>query len=317
MTVFCFAGCADKDNSPSADTGNDDSTKTLNVVCTMFPQYDWVRNIAGENLENINLTLLLDSGTDLHSYAPTPEDIVKISKADIFIHIGGESDKWVDGTLASANNPDLKVVNLMSLLGDDIYKVEAAAGVQQHKHEDGSHHHVYDEHIWLSPKKAIILCEAVKDALIEKDPDNKEIYEKNYNEYNEKLVALDKDYEDAVKNGTRDTVLVADRFPFVYLMNDYGIKHYAAFAGCSTESDASFETIKFLAEKTNELGLKVILITETGDETVANTIRESTSTKDQEILVLDALQSVTREKLSTSYYDVMEKNLEVIKQALK
>lgn len=289
----------------------------LNIVCTVFPYYDWVRNIT-EGAENVNVTLLLDSGTDLHSYQPTAADIVTITSSDIFIYTGGESDKWVDDVLKTSSDSSVTVIDLIESLPEtELYCVEAIGEEEEHEHEEGEeHNHTYDEHIWLSIKNSIKYAEIIKNALTEKNGENKEIYEANCKRYIEKLDELNKSYEAKISSAAKDTVIFADRFPFIYLMKDYNINYYAAFSGCSAESEASFETVTALAQKTDELGLSYILISETSDGSVANTVKNSTMSKDQQILTLNALQSVTKDKLSCSYIEVMSDNLDILITAL-
>ncbi len=305
MISCVFTGC----------TNNESNDAKLNIVCTMFPQYDWARNIAGE-AENVNIMLLLDSGTDLHSYQPTAADIVTISSADVFIYIGGDSDKWVGEVLETSKNEDTLVINLMESLGEEnLYCAEEIA--EEHSHEaEEEHNHTHDEHIWLSVKNALRLTKIIAAAIIEKDPENKGTYEENLTSYVKKLDALDKAYEGELLTSENKTLVFADRFPFIYLAKDYGLTCHAAFSGCSAESEASFETVTRLAGKIDELELSYILITETSDGSVANTVKNSTKAKDQQILTLNSLQSVTKDKLSLSYIEVMNENLNVIKTAL-
>ncbi len=287
----------------------------LNVVCTVFPQYDWTRSIIGD-VEGISLTLLLDSGTDLHSYQPTAEDIVTISEADIFIYTGGESDKWVEEVLNTSKNEKTQVINLMESLGEDnLYCVESIGEV--HEHEDGEeHNHTHDEHIWLSLKNASLISELICNVLSENDAEYKEAYELNLRAYSEKLSALNKRYENMVANADKNTVVVADRFPFIYLVKDYGILYHAAFSGCSAESEASFETVKRLAQEIDINELNYIIITETSDGSVANTVKNATQKKNQEILTINSIQSVTKDKLNTTYLEIMEENLITLSLAL-
>ena len=282
----------------------------LNVVCTVFPQFDWARNVIGD-VKGVSLSVLLDSGTDLHSYQPTAEDIITISEADIFIFTGGESDKWVEEVLKASENEDALVINLMECIGEEnLYCPEI------HAHEEEGHEHAHDEHIWLSLRNASLITKIICDALISLDEENKEAYELNLASYNEKLTALDKRYENMVNNADKNTVVVADRFPFVYLMKDYGINYHAAFSGCSAESEASFETVKRLAQETDIAELNYIIITETSDGSVAKTVKDATKSKNQEILTLNSMQSVTKDKLESSYLTIMEDNLIILSYAL-
>lgn len=391
---FCFliaagvlSGCGKAISSSEAGTSTTETEKPLKVVTTIFPEYDWVRQILGERAGNAELTMLLDNGVDLHSYQPTADDIIKISDCDLFVYVGGESDGWVEDALKEATNKNMKVINLLDVLKDTVKTEEAVPGMQA---EEGHNHGVadfadsdvkdrelsdwngewqsaypyildgtldpvmekkaesgtktaeeykdssamtgaeiademleheekeYDEHVWLSAKNAGTLCNAIAAALEEIDPANKEIYAANAKSYQEKLSALDAEYQSAVDNAARKTVLFGDRFPFRYLVDDYGLSYYAAFAGCSAESEASFETISFLAHKVDELNLPCVLTIEGAKHKIAETIVQNTVEKNQKILTLDSMQSTTTTDVEngTTYLSVMEDNLDILKQAL-
>ena len=500
MVVGLLAGCGKKN---AAETGESDSNK-LSVVTTIFPEYDWVKEILGDKAESTDLTMLLDNGVDLHSYQPTADDLVKISDCDLFVYVGGESDKWVDDALKEATNKDMKVIDLLEVLGDSVKTEETVEGMQETEHahdhskevstfedhevqdrslsdwagswqsaypfaldgtlddafaamaeegemtadeyktyyqngyktditniniegdhiaftyEDGKkvgsdykyigyyiqnsrrfpgiapcrsararfeavdrtsgapiyiefndhmiesaaaeHFHIRmsnesfdaivdpekswptffpadmtgedlcehmeghghdhgeekDEHVWLSLKNAKTLVGAIADALQELDPDNKDTYAANASAYIEKLSALDGAYQSAVDGAARKTVLFGDRFPFRYLVDDYGLSYYAAFAGCSAESEASFETLSFLAKKVDELKLPCVLTIEGKNHKIAETIVENTAEKNQKILTMDSMQSTTSEDVAngTAYLSVMEQNLSMLKEAL-
>ena len=494
LAAGCLSACGQK-NSNSSTQADDNNSDQIKVVTTIFPEYDWVKEIAGEEAANMDLTMLLDNGVDLHSYQPTADDILKISDCDLFVYVGGESDEWVEDALKEAVNKDMQVINLLDVLKDSIKTEEAMPGMQAeegHNHgyshfddsdvedrtlsdwdgdwqsvypylqdgvldevmekkaesgektaeeykeyyengyktdvsqitidaenntmcfvkngvtskatyeykgyqiydyESGSrgvryffeatggdadapkyvqfsdhgiapgkaeHFHIYagndgfdalseemenwptyypadmsgteiaedmleheekeyDEHVWLSLKNAQTLCKAIAEALETADPDHKDTYATNVDAYLEKLSSLDGQYQDAVANASQKTLLFGDRFPFRYMVDDYGLKYYAAFAGCSAESEASFETISFLAKKVDELGLKNIMTIENSDQKIAKTIRDNTKDKNQEILSLDSMQSTTSEdvKNGTTYLSVMESNLDVLKKAMQ
>ena len=493
MAVGLLAGCGKKN---AAEKGESDSNK-LSVVTTIFPEYDWVKEILGDKAGSTDLTMLLSSGVDLHSYQPTADDIVKISDCDLFVYVGGESDGWVESVLKNADNKNVKVINLLNVLGDSVKTEETVEGMQETEHahdhskevstfedhevqdrslsdwagswqsaypfaldgtlddafaamaeegemtadeyktyyqngyktditniniegdhiaftyEDGKkvgsdykyigyyiqnwstgtkaamyrfeavdrtsgapiyiefndhmiesaapeHFHIRmsnesfdaivdpekswptffpadmtgedlcehmeghgheeeaDEHVWLSLKNAKTLVRAISDALQELDPDNKDAYAANAAAYIEKLSALDGAYQSAVDGAARKTVLFGDRFPFRYLVDDYGLRYYAAFAGCSAESEASFETVSFLAKKVDKLGLPCVLTIEGKNHKIAETIVENTAEKNQKILTMDSMQSTTSEDVTngTTYLSVMEQNLSVLKEAL-
>ena len=292
----------------------------LKIVTTIFPEYDWVMNVLGDKKDTAKVTLLLDSGVDLHSYQPTPKDIVTISKCDLFIYVGGESDGWVEGALAQATNKNMKTINLMDVLGDAVKEEEVIEGMEGEEEEGEEEEEVeYDEHVWLSMKNAQVLVNEISKSLGEIDQENASYYQSNAASYVNSLKTLDSSYTQAVNAGSKKTVLFADRFPFRYLVDDYNLKYYAAFVGCSAETEASFETIKFLANKVDELGLKVIFKIESSDGSIANTVKNATTSKNQTILTMDSIQSAsTKEyKEGRNYLSIMEQNLVALKEALK
>ena len=308
MTSFLSA-CSEK----KEDAGE----KKIKIVTTIFPEYDWVRNIVGAENETIEVDLLVDSGADLHSFQPTAEDILKISTCDLFVYVGGESDEWVNDVLRDAMNKDMKVVNLLESLGDSVKQEEVIEGMQEeeHDHEEGE----YDEHVWLSLRNASKLVKVISEAIVSIDPDNQNTYEENTAAYLEKVKALDKEYQEVTKKAEVKTLLFADRFPFRYMVDDYGLNYYAVFVGCSAETEASFETMSFLTNKVDELGLSSIMAIESSDQKIAKTVKENSKTKDQQILAMDSMQSVTAKDVAdgTTYLSIMEENLSVLKDALK
>lgn len=320
MMTVALAGCG------QSDVSKDDR---LSIVATIFPEYDWVMNILGDKAGDADVTMLLDNGVDLHSYQPTADDIIKISTCDVFIYVGGESDEWVEDALKEATNKDMIVINLLDSLGDAVKEEEVVEGMeeedhdQEEGHEDEEHDHEegpeYDEHVWLSLKNAEILVNAIKDALGKADADNAEGYASNAAAYIEKLNALDVEYQTAVDAANKKTILFGDRFPFRYLTDDYGLSYYAAFVGCSAETEASFETVAFLAGKVDELGLSSVLTLEGTDHKIAETVVSTTSAKSARILSMDSMQSTTSAdvKNGASYLSIMEQNLEVLKEALQ
>ncbi|MBQ3356790.1 MAG: zinc ABC transporter substrate-binding protein [Oscillospiraceae bacterium] len=510
MLLGVMTGCADEPATPAPPqpdsvTSEQNPTdapveKKLNIVTTIFPEYDWVKQILGDQADRADITMLLDNGVDLHSYQPTADDIVKISTCDMFVYVGGESDEWVEDVLAEAQNKDMVVVNLLEVLGDKVKAEEVKEGMEadhdhehEHEHEEieeediqdralsefegewsslipllesgaleayveheaeedgastdevleelaekwacdavtiaidgstitftyvdgtsesaeysyagyvpvraedgditsvryqfeadadgapkyvqfndhghepadevehfhvwfgdesfdallnaasnpffvpasasseevleelmGGHHHEEeeeesDEHVWLSLRNAAALCDYLSSKLCELDADNAEAYAANTDAYVAKLNALDADYQAAVDAASVKTLLFGDRFPFRYLTDDYGLDYYAAFVGCSAETEASFETIVFLANKVDELGLRAILQIESADGRIAQTIRDTTAAKDQAILTMDSMQSTTSADVANgaSYLTIMEQNLAVLAEALK
>ena len=305
LALGLLAGCS----APSAAGGK------LSIVTTIFPEYDWVMNVLGDKASDADVTLLLDDGADLHSYQPTAQDIITIASCDVFIYVGGESDAWVDDALKESVNPDMIVLNLMDALGDAAKEEQIVEGMQgEQEDEEGP---AYDEHVWLSLKNAQTLVSAISDALSEADAENADAYRENAVAYCEQLAALDAQYAQTVAAGAKDTLLVPDRFPFRYLTDDYDLNYYAAFVGCSAETEASFETLVFLSEKLDALQLPAVIVTESSDQKLAATVIKQGNT-DADILVLDSMQSVTADDIrgGTTYLDIMEQNLNVLKQAL-
>ena len=339
-TAALLSACAFT-SAQAAESGD-----PFQIVTTIFPEYDWVTNILGENPAGAEVTMLLDNGVDLHSYQPTAIDILNISTCDLFIYVGGESDDWVDDALQEAVNKDMIVLNLLDVLGDSVKAEEMVDGMQETEHDHGDdddhdadehdedehdadeheHEHEhdeddieYDEHVWLSLRNAAALVGKISDAIAQIDQENADLYQANASAYIEKLNALDAEYQAAVDAASYHTLLFADRFPFRYLTDDYGLEYYAAFAGCSAETEASFETITFLSQKTDELSLPVVMTIEGTSHRIAETVVQNTQTKDQQILTMDSIQSTTLKDVQNgaSYLSIMEHNLDVLKEALK
>lgn len=486
IALLCLFGCSNITSQQN---------EKLQIVTTIFPAYDWVKEVLGGNTDYAELTLLLDNGVDLHSYQPTADDLIKISTCDMFIYVGGESDRWVEDALKNATNKDMVVINLMETLGDSVKEEEMVEGMQETEHhhsheesfadedvkdrilsefdgvwkslyplllngdldeycehkaeedednattketyiekykkswasdtneisidgntitftyEDGNtrsaeytyagynvkksdsgsmsvryqfqtesndapkyvqfndhgfkpgkveHFHIYfgddsfealmdsktnpyfvpstftteevlgslmehsheghsDEHVWLSLKNAKVLCQAIAAKIAEVDPEHKDGYSANMEAYIAKLSELDAKYKVVVDNATKKTVLFGDRFPFRYLVDDYNLDYYAAFSGCSAETEASFETIIFLSNRIDDLGLNTVLTIDDTQHKIAETIVSNTKSKNQQVLIMDSMQSTTSNDVNngTTYLSIMEGNLEVLKYALK
>ena len=350
---------SNKSASTASETKTDDTNKKLSVVCTIFPEYDWIRELVGDKKDNYEITYLMDKGVDLHSYQPTAEDIAKIANCDLFVYVGGESDGWVKDALKESKNDKMQVVNLLEALGNNVKEEEVVEGMQEedehdhdhgkkedadhdhehkedadhdhehkddadhdHDHDEDGHHHdevEYDEHVWLSLRNASSLVNELAARLQIIDPENKDYYAGTAAEYTSKLGDLDSRYLAAVKKAKNKTVLFGDRFPFRYLVDDYGLKYYAAFVGCSAETEASFETVAFLAKKADELKLNNVLVIENSDQKIAKKIVETTKAKDQKIVEMNSMQSVTADQIAdgATYLGIMEANLKALEAALK
>jgi zinc transport system substrate-binding protein len=320
---------------------------TLRIVCTIFPIWDWTRQVLGDQLSDVELILLQKTGTDLHSFQPSAQDFVSLSTADVLIYNGGVSDAWVEAAIRQSQNPDLRTLNLMDALGDRAQPDTLVEGMQptEHNHEHGheedadhdheheheedtnhKHEHEHhdesahtDEHIWLSVKNAQVLVEAIRDALCEADGEHAAAYAQNAQVYLEKLQALDVQYAQVVANVEHPALLFGDRFPFRYLMADYGIDYYAAFSGCSAEAEASFQTIAFLAGKVDELKLSSVIRLDGSDGRIAQAVVNATTARNQQVLVLDSMQSITWHDVEQgqTYLSIMEKNLDTLKTAFQ
>lgn len=339
VAIMMVLGCAKKEStgsseaesgssvteSSSAAESNSEETKKLSIVTTIFPAYDWVKQVVGDN-KNVEISFLIDKGVDLHSYQASAADIAKITDSDLFVYVGGESDDWAEDIIKE--NPNLKYINMVDSIGEAALAEELVEGMQdeeehdyegeEHAHEEGEHEEgeeEIDEHVWLSIKNAETIVSAIEAKLAEIDPDNKAEYEKNANDYLAKLDELDKEYKDTLSSIQNKTIIVGDRFPFRYLVNEYGIKYYAAFKGCDAGSEASFETVKFLANKMDELNMTDIFIIDGSKGDLAKTIVDNTKDKNAKVLVLDSMQS-TKSSDNASYLDIMKKNLEVLKEVL-
>lgn len=297
------------------------ATGKLSVVTTVFPVYDWAKEVIGDNTDNVELTMLLDNGIDLHSYQPSADDMAKIAACDMFIYVGGESDKWAEDALVTATNKDMIAINVIDVLGDAVVAEEILDGMEhEHKEHENQEHendNKADEHVWLSLQNAKTVCTHIAQQLCVIDADNASDYTANAENYNLKLSALNAEYQEAVDSAAYDTLLFADRFPFRYLVDDYGLSYYAAFSGCSAETEASVETIAFLAQKVAELNLPAVIIIDGSDGSIASTVIE-TAGGNHSVLTLNSLQSVTSADIANGadYLSIMQDNLEVLKDVL-
>ena len=318
-----------------------------NIVCTIYPEYEWLLKVLGDDAENYNIRLLLDGSTEIHSYQPTAADIAAISDCDLLIYVGGEGDKWIEDVLENKTNKNMKIIKLLDCLGERALEEEVVEGMQEslfgHEHGDeksdadthehthdescghdveNTDHHkhegVYDEHVWLSLKNARIFVEAIEKCVSELWPEKATKFFNNAKTYIESIDALDGEYAKLVEDADLNTLLFADRFPFRYLTEDYGLKYYAAFSGCSADAEASFETVVFLAEKVKAGKIPTVLILESSNETLAETVISTADCEEIEILVLDSMQFDTGawEEQGFDYLGIMESNLEVLKKAL-
>lgn len=314
-----FFGCAEspRDEKP-------------HVVCTVFPVYDWVKNLTGELAE---VTLLADNGTDLHSYQPTVSELVEIAECDLVIFVGGASDLWLYDALQNEGNPARKTLRLLDVLGDAAL-VETNEGIlspkQAHEHEHAHTSHAQthaecakdyldaDEHVWLSLQNARVLCEAIARELCELDTTHTVAYTEAQKAYDVQLATLDAAFLETVQNARKSVVLIADRFPFLYLARDYHLQYIAAFSGCSAEAELSLTTVIALAAELDKMQLDTVLILDGSAPVFAQTVIDASHQTHCRILRLYAMQSVTRKQLAAhmTYLSCMEANRSVLEQAL-
>ena len=331
--LFSLFACGDAPKSKIAKESK------LSIVATIYPEYAWAKEILGSRFNSVKLELLMKNGVDLHSYKPTAQDIAKIASADMVIYVGGESDEWIEKVLEATPKKGRSEINLMKVLGDRVKAEEVIEGMdgfetkderretrdEHHAEEHEHHHHDHDEevendeHVWLSLKNAEIIVQKIAAEIAKLDSAHASVYTQNVNAYVAKIQSLDNDYRATVESAARKTVLFGDRFPFRYLVDDYGLKYYAAFVGCSAESEASFETIAFLANKMDSESLPSIFIIENGNEKIAKAVlAASKNSKNAQILILNSMQSVTEKQIDegADYLSIMKSNLENLKKAL-
>ncbi len=297
-----------------AGCGQKQSSQKLQIVAAIFPEYDWVRQIVGDD-DSVELTLLVDDGVDPHSFQPAVSDMVTAANCDLLIYGGGESDQWL--TKLEATNPNRETLVLLPLLGEQAHQEEIVEGMEAHEEDEPEGDVETDEHVWLSLRNASFFCQAIADALCDLNPGKADEYRANLAAYQQQLNALDVEYQQAVSAASQHTIVVCDRFPFRYLVEDYNLNYYAAFPGCSAETGASFETVVFLSNKVKELNLSALLVTESSDGRMAKTVAQNAGNEQMPVLTLNSMQSVSAEQAKTlRYLSVMTDNLTVLQQAL-
>lgn len=304
LPLIMFCGC-NTISQPKNDDGK------LSIVTTIFPQYDFVREIAGDK---VNLTMLLSPGAESHSYEPAPQDIIKIQNSDLFIYVGGEGDVWVDSILKS----DSKKVNSLTLMECvDTVEEEIIEGMEEEEEEKDEDEPELDEHVWTSVQNAIKITERICNELCKLDPDNADEYNKRTTEYVVKLESLDGRIRKIVEDGKRDTVIFGDRFPFRYFADEYGLKYYAAFPGCSEDTEPSAQTVSFLIDKVKKEQIPVVFGIEFSNKKLCKTISDATGAK---ILEMHSCHNISSEDLNSktvTYLSLMEQNAENLEKALR
>ena len=311
LFVLVITGCG-TNKEVSQDKGEQN---TLSIVTTIFPPYDFASQVAGDKAE---ITMLLSPGAESHSFEPTPQDIMKIQNCDMFIYVGGEGDAWVDDILASMDTSRMKIIKMIDCV--PAVEEELVEGMEPEEEEESHGQEAeepeYDEHVWTSPKNAIKITEAISDALCEMDKSNESYYQKNTSDYTEQLTALDKEFREIVAQSSRKVMVFGDRFPLRYFADEYGLDYYAAFPGCSTETEPSVSTIKFLVDKVKSEKIPVVFYIEFSNHKTADSISEATGAK---ALLFHSCHNVSQKDRDEgkNYVSIMKENAVNLKEALK
>ena len=332
------AGCAGTGGSITAPGSSGDPAENadggkISVVTTIFPPYDFVREIAGDEAD---IKMLLKPGEETHSYEPTPQDIIAIQNSDVFIYTGGENDVWVEDILSSMPDSDMVTLRLVDCVDTvEEEQVEGMKGTAGHDHDEGDYDdahgghtdeaddgesaeespHEADEHVWTSPVNASLIVEQIKNVLSQADPDHSELYEENTLAYQEQLSELDQEFREVVDNAKRDIMIFGDRFPFRYFADEYGLEYYAAFPGCAGDTEPSAATMAFLIEKVREEQVPAVLKMELSNADIANAIAEATGT---EVKVFYSCHNLSADDFENgeTYLSMMQKNVETLKEVL-
>ena len=315
-----LCGCGRK---PLQDNGK------LRVVCTLFPYYDFVRQIGGDN---VDVTLVVPAGRETHSFEPTPLDVIRISEADVFVYNGGESEQWVESILDAAGE---NIPHILSMMGAaELHEEEFSEGMQgqganAHEHSDHDHGHgengggddaedeetEYDEHIWTSPVNAMALCRAICDTLCEADPDNADGYRARLADYLDELQALDETFRDITDHAARRLLVFGDRFPLLYFCREYDLDYRAAFHGCAGDTEPSLATLKYLIDVVEKQEIPVVYTIELSSRKVAQAIAETTGAQ---VRTFHSCQTVSRAEFDggATYISLMTANAAALKEGL-
>lgn len=320
LMLCCLAGtlsaCGTK---PTGNETTKQETDRLQIVTTIFAPFDFARQLIGDHAD---VTMLLSPGAESHSFEPTPQDIIKIQQCDVFVYVGGENDTWVDRILASFDHSDMEIIKLLDCV--DAVEEETKEGMEDdHEHEDEADHEdedhedevELDEHVWTSPVNAIAISKKMAEVFSEKDEKNSQAYEENLASYVKELEELDRQFTEVVATASRKTLVFGDRFPLRYFADAYGLDYYAAFTGCSTDTEASAATIAFLTDKVKEEEIPVVFAIELSNGNIARSIAEATKT---DVKTFYACHTLSRDdyEAGLTYVDFMKRNVEVLKEAL-
>lgn len=293
--VFSLAGCS----SERADDGK------ITIVATAFPHYDFARQLT-KDIDNVEVKMLISPGSEVHTYEPSPSDILAISTCDLFIYTGGESDTWATDIIKSSGNKDMKVISFMELCADSI---------QEHEQEHEGHEHVYDEHVWTSQKNVFLISKYLTQALCEKDETNSQKYKENYEHFLGEINGIIREFEDVSINRTKNEIVVADRFPFYHLAEEYGLEYVSAYPGCSSSTEPSAQVIAELSKKVKDENIPYVFTIEFSNQKIAKSVIEGT---DAGILTLHSCHNVSKEDFESgiTYCDLMMQNAANLRKAL-
>ena len=296
------------------------NNKKVSIITTNFPAYDFARAVAGEEAD---IKMLIKPGAEIHDFEPTPQDIIDIKNSKMFIYTGGESDEWIEDVLDDINTNDTKLFRMMDAV--EAVEEEIVDGMEhEHEHEDGNEEGQehekeeaeYDEHVWTSLKNAQKIVGNIKDELVKISPENKNIFESNAEKYVNKLRKIEQEFQDVVKNGSRKTIVFGDRFPLRYFVDDYGLSYFAAFPGCSDQTEASSKTVAFLVDKIKSEKIPVVFKIEMSSGKIADTIANETGAK---VLTFNSAHNISADdfKNGMTYAEIMEKNVKALEEALR
>ena len=302
IVIFSFSGCGNK-------LSNNEDGKKINVVATIFPQYDFTRQIAKDK---VNLKMLIPPGAESHSYEPTPQDIINIQKSDLFIYVGGENDEWIKDILNSMDTSKKTIISLVDCVNTCEEDFKTIAPDQEISHNESKE---IDEHVWTSPANAKKITEKISETLCKLDSKNSDFYIKNTKEFVNQLSILDNNFKKIVSNSKRKTLVFGDRFPFRYFVEEYGLNYYAAFPGCASQTDTNATKIAFLIDKIKQNNIPVVLKMELSNENIAKSLAEATNTK---VLTMYSCHNAPKDDFENgvTYLDYMNKNLNVLEEAL-
>lgn len=298
LSACILCGCMDR---------KDSDDKKLKVVTTIFAPYDYVREIAGDE---VSLSMLLKPGEESHSFDPSPQDIIEINECDLFIYNGGENDEWIDDILDSVD--DVQTLRMMDCI-DDLYIEEEIFG-EEHAHSHKEHEE-YDEHVWASPVNAVKIVNRIADKLSELDSEHSDIYESNRKEYTDRLFDICSEIEDIVANSKRNLIVFGDRFPLRYFVEEFGLDYYAAFPGCAEDTETNPQTLISLIDIVKKNEVPVVFKTELSNGNIAKTLSEATGAKVRTFYTCHNISKDDYEN-GTGYIDMMSSNAELLREAL-